>query len=49
MDKQERIAMIEKNLEEGREKYNRGEITRAQWERIQRDAKNRIKEINREK
>jgi len=43
--KKERIKRLENNLKEGRERFNRGEVTREQWKRMQTDARRAIARI----
>jgi hypothetical protein len=40
-----RIRMMEDNIQSSRVKYHKGHITREQLDNLERDAKNRIKEI----
>ena len=43
--KKKSIKRLENNLKEGRERFNRGEVTREQWQRMQKDARHRIAEL----
>lgn len=45
----DRIAQLERNIEEGRQRYNRGEVSRDQWLRMQEDARQRIRELREKK
>jgi rubrerythrin len=48
MDNKARIAMIEMNLQSSRERLDLGEITAKQYKSLEKDAKNRIRELKNE-